>query len=419
MKVFCGIDWSERHHDVAVVDETGTLVARARIGDNADGFARLLELLGAAGDSPEALVSVALETPRGLLVAALRATGRPVYAINPMAAARYRDRHSVARAKSGHADAVMLANILRTDAPAHRTLPVDSEAAQAVGVLARAQQDAVWHRTRIANELRSLLREYYPAFLSLFAGKPSGVADPVARAVLAVAPTPAVASRCSRPRFTVALRRAGRQRGIAGSVETIRGSVETIRAGLRAPALHQPAAVEETFGRQALALLGILDADCRAADDLADATRTAFAAHPDHQVITSFPGLGDLLGARVLAEIGDDRTRFPEARNLKAYAGSSPVTRASGRSRTVVHRRVKNQRLAATGHLWAFGALTSSAGARAHYDRRRGGGDRHNAASRHLFNRPLGTLHHCLTTGQIYDETRAFPPGPPARIAAG
>ncbi|TCJ31468.1 IS110 family transposase [Parafrankia sp. BMG5.11] len=403
MKVFCGIDWSERHHDVAVVDEAGTLVARARIGDNAGGFADLLELLGAAGDSPESLVPVALETPRGLLVAALRATGRPVYAINPMAAARYRDRHSVARAKSDHADAVMLANILRTDAPAHRTLPADSEAAQAVGVLARAQQDAVWHRTRIANELRSLLREYYPAFLTLFAGKPSGVADPVARAVLAVASTPAAAARCSRPRFAAALRRAGRKRGIDGSVETI-------RAGLRAPALRQPGGVEEAFGRQALALLGILDAACRAADDLADATREAFAAHPDHQVITSFPGLGDLLGARVLAEIGDDRTRFPEARNLKAYAGSSPVTRASGRSRTVVHRRVKNQRLASAGHLWAFGSLTSSAGARAHYDRRRGGGDRHNAASRHLFNRLLGTLHHCLATGQTYDEQRAFPP---------
>lgn len=237
----------------------------------------------------------------------------------------------------------------------------------------------------------------------MFAGKPSGIADPVARAVLAVAPTPAAASRCSRPRFTAALRRAGHQRGIAGSVETI-------RAGLRALALRQPTAVEEeeAFGRQAAALLGILDAACRAANDLADATRQAFAAHPDHQVITSFPGLGDLLGARVLAEIGDDRTRFPDARNLKAYAGSSPVTRASGRSRTVMHRRVKNQRLAAAGHLWAFGALTSSAGARAHYDRRRAGGDRHNAASRHPFNRLLGTLHHCFAHGLTYDETRTF-----------
>jgi transposase len=111
----------------------------------------------------------------------------------------------------------------------------------------------------------------------------------------------------------------------------------------------------------------------------------------------------------MLAEIGDDRSRFKGARALKAYAGSAPVTRASGKSHTVMHRRVKNQRLAATGYLWAFAALTASPGARAHYDRRRTAGDRHVAAQRNLFNWLIGCLHHCLESRQRCDADIAFP----------
>ncbi len=134
-----------------------------------------------------------------------------------------------------------------------------------------------------------------------------------------------------------------------------------------------------------------------------------FSQHPDAGIITSFPGTGALAGARVLAETGDDRSRFQDARGLKAYAGSAPVTRASGKTRSVTHRRVKNNRLAAADYTWAFAALTASPGARAHYDRRRNAGDRHAAAQRNLFNRLLGCLHHCRQTGQQYDEATAFP----------
>ncbi len=120
------------------------------------------------------------------------------------------------------------------------------------------------------------------------------------------------------------------------------------------------------MGRQALALLGQLTAACAAADDLEQAVTDAFNQHPDVGIITSFPGLGPLTGARVLAEIGDDRTRFQDAKGLKAYAGAAPITRASGKITTVLHRRVKNNRLNAAGYTWAFAALTASPGARAH-----------------------------------------------------
>jgi hypothetical protein len=178
---------------------------------------------------------------------------------------------------------------------------------------------------------------------------------------------------------------------------------------LRADYLHQPVTVEDAMGVHALALLSLLDTACTNAERLAEAAATAFRAHPDAAIIASFPGQGELTGARILGELGDDPTRFTDARGLKAYAGSAPITRASGRVRSVTTRRIKNQRLAAAGYVWAFSALTASPGARAHYDRRRSHGDSHVAAQRNLFNRLLGCLHHCLATGTRYDETIVLP----------
>jgi hypothetical protein len=214
MDVFCGIDWAEDHHDIALVNRDGQLLARRRISDDAAGLAALLELLAEHGDSAEDPVPVAIETPRGLLTACLRATGRAVYPINPMAVARYRDRHSIAGRKSDHGDAVVLAGILRTDAHAHRPLPADSELAQAIAVLARAQQDAVWARTAAHNKLRSHLREYYPAFLAAFHGAKDGIMRPEARAILAAAPDPAAAAALTLTQLKALLKRAGRRRGI-------------------------------------------------------------------------------------------------------------------------------------------------------------------------------------------------------------
>jgi len=401
LMITCGIDWAEDHHDVALVDESGKLLAKRRIGDDVNGYRQLVQLLADVGDRAEEPVPVAVETARGLLIACLRTTGRKVYSINPMAVARYRERRTVARAKSDHADAMTLANILRTDAAAHRPLPADTELVQAIAVLARAQQDAVWNRARLSNQLRSHLKQYYPAALAAFQVKGVGLDSREARAVLAAAPEPAAAARLSAPRLRSVLRKAGRQRYIDSWVERLRPI-------FAAEQLHQLPAVEQAMGRQTLALVSQLDAACRAADDLAEAAAAAFAAHPDAEILISFPGIGPVTGARVLAEIGDDRARFRDARGLKAYAGSAPVTIASGKSLVVRNRKVKNQRLAAAGYLWIFGALPSPV-IKEHYDRRRAAGDRHAAAMRNLFNRLLGCLHHCLQTGQPFDLDKAFP----------
>ena len=291
--VFCGVDWAEDHHDAALVDAAGQQLAKLRITDDKAGFLQLTALLAEHGDSREAPIPVAIETSRGLLVACLRASQRPVFAINPLAVARYRDRHSVARKKSDAIDAAALANILRTDMAAHRPLPADSELAQAIAVLARAQQDAVWGRCQAHNKLRSQLREFYPSILAAFTEKRDGICTPEARAILAAAPTPTEAARLTRRRLQAPLRRAGRSRGIEAEADRL-------HEVFHREYLHHTPQVEEALGHQTTALLRQLDTACINADELEVATTNAFDQHPDAPVITSFPGLGALTGARVL-----------------------------------------------------------------------------------------------------------------------
>ncbi|MFJ4980334.1 IS110 family transposase [Streptomyces coeruleorubidus] len=401
--MFCGIDWAERHHDVALVDDTGTLLAKARITDAAAGYHKLLDLLAEHGDSPDDPIPIAIETSHGLLVPSLRTGSRRGFAINPLAASRYRDRHGVSRKKSDPSDALVLANILRTDMHAHRPLPADSELAQVITVLARAQQDAVWTRQQVANQVRSLLREYYPAALLAFQGKQSGLTRADARVILSLAPTPTKAAKLTLAQLRGALKRSGRLRGCDAEARAAAGRLPR-RVGPPAPRRRGRLRPPAPGPAQAAGRLR------EAAEDLAEAATAAFHQHADSEILLSFPGLGPMLGARVLAELGDDRARFADARALKSYAGSAPITRASGKKRFVGRRFVKNNRLINAGFLWAFAALTASPGANAHYRRRREHGDWHAAAQRHLLNRFLGQLHHCLQSRQHFDEQHAFAP---------
>jgi hypothetical protein len=222
LSLFCGIDWATEHHDVAVIDGDGNVVARGRVSNDAPGFAALLTLLAEAGDNAADPIPVGIETDRGLWVAALRATGRVIYPINPLAASRYRARYAVSGAKSDATDAVLLANIVRTDPGAHRPLPADTGAAQAIRVLARAQQDAVWARQQIGNQVRDLLKDFYPAALVAFADLDGGLARPDARTILAAAPTPAQAAKLTAARLRRLLTKAGRKRYLDRDVARLR-----------------------------------------------------------------------------------------------------------------------------------------------------------------------------------------------------
>lgn len=397
MSITCGIDWSEGHHDVALADGEGRRVAKLRIDTGVSGFTELMTLLAEQTDDPTR-VPIAIETDKVLLVAALRAAGFDVYAINPRAVARYRERFAQAGGKSDPGDAMVLADVLRTDRHLHRRLPAISEQGLAVKVLARQHQEAIWARQATVNRLRSLLIEYYPNAVTAF----PVLTHKAALEILAAAPTPAAALRLTRGRIVTLLRRSGRgnQAGLA----------ERLVAQLRAPTVRQLARVEAGYGHAVAALVVVVTAMQTGIGDLEAAMTAEFEQHPAAELLRSTPGLGPILAARVLAEIGDDPTRFATAQGLRAFAGTAPITKASGKSKVVRTRHIRNRRLADACHWWAFAAITKSAGARAHYDRRRHAGDTHNAALRNLANKLLGRLWWCLTNDQPWDEKAAWPP---------
>jgi len=283
LEIFCGIDWAESHHDVALVDETGRQLVKRRIGDDMAGFTDLVALLAERTDgNPEqiAAVDVAIETDRGLLVAALLGAGHRVYAVNPKAVDRYRDRHAVSGAKSDPGDALVLAQLLRTDRDAHRPIPANTETGEVVKVLARAHADAVHARQQDSNRLRSLLREFYPAALQAF----PDLTTKTALVVLQAAPTPAAAAALSRATLTDLLHAAGR-----GTRPADAARLAEIFAVTR---LRQPAAVETAMGHAASAIVTTLIAANTAIRTLEQQLEASFEHHPDAEILDSFPGLG-------------------------------------------------------------------------------------------------------------------------------
>jgi transposase len=403
--IFVGDDWAEDHHDVHVMDADGARLASRRLPEGLAGIRGFHELMGTHAEEPSQVV-VGIETDRGLWVQALSAAGYQVYAVNPLAVARYRDRHQVSGAKSDAGDAKLLADLVRTDRHNHRPMAGDSSQAEAIKVLARGQQNLIWTRTRHTNALRSALREYYPAALQVF----DNLHDRDALAVLGRAPTPAEAAHLSLAKIRSALKRAGRQRNIDARTQEI-------AAALRTEQLTAPTAVTAAFAATTRAAVGIIGELNHQIADLEAELATHFETHPDADVYLSLPGLGVILGARVLGEFGDDPNRYTTTKCRKNYAGTSPLTVASGKKRAVLARRVRNRRLYDAIDHWAFCALTTSPGARDFYDQHRAAGDLHHQALRALGNRLVGILHGCLRHHSTYDEHKAWAHRQPAKAA--
>ena len=394
--IFVGDDWAEAHHDVHVMDQVGDRLAYRRLPEGLDGIGAFYNLVAGYVDDP-ANVIVGIETDRGLWDHALVAAGYQVYGINPFAVSRYRDRHTVSGAKSDPGDAKVLADLVRTDRRNHRPVAGDSDLSEAVKVLARGHQNLIWVRNRHTNMLRSALREYYPAALEAF----SDLAHRDALAVLERAPTPAQGRSLTRSQIKAALKGGGRQRNLDTRTETI-------RTALREGQLQAPPAVADAFAATTKAAVGIIGELNEQIEGLKTELETHFEQHPDTDIIRSLPGLGVILGARVLGEFGDDPNRYADAKSRRNYAGTSPITRASGTRRVVSARYIRNRRLYDAIDQWAFCTITSSAGCRALYDERRAKGDLHHQALRVLGNRLVGILHGCLQHSVIYNEDTAW-----------
>jgi hypothetical protein len=398
--LFVGDDWAEDHHDVEVQDETGRRLGRARLDEGVVGIARLHKLIGAhvEQDTQPDQVVVGIETDRGLWVQALVAAGYRVYAINPMQVARFREATSTSGGKSDPSDARALAGMVRLMREQLRPVAGDRPLAEAVKILARAHQTLIWERTRHTLRLRSMLREFFPAALHAF-GEDLDGGD--ALELLAAAPDPVAAARLSPAQISAALKRA-RRRGVAAKTAAI-------QTALRTEHLTQPAEVAAAYAagvRAQVALLQVLGEQVKTLQEQLEAD---FGKHPAVKIYRSQPGLGAVTGARVLAEFGDDPQRYATAKARKNYAGTSPITRQSGKKKIVFARYVRNDRLIDALMQQAFTAIRVSPGARAYYDQQRARGLSHRSALRQLSNRLVGILHGCLKTGTLYNEATAWP----------
>jgi transposase len=407
--LFVGDDWAEEHHDVELQNEAGRVLGRAKLPEGIAGIARLHAMIGEhlGDEEDDATVVVGIETERGPWVQALIAAGYQIYAINPLQVARYRERHSVSGAKSDTGDAHVLADMVRTDRHQLRPIAGDSMQAEAIKVLTRAHKTLIWERTRHLLRLRHALREFFPAALVAF----DDLTAVDTLELLRAAPDPASAAALTTEQIIAALSRARRRNKTARA--------QAIAAALRAEYLGQPTVVTAAYAatvRAQAAILTVLGTEIKTMEEQVEAH---FGEHPDAEIYLSQPGLGVVLGARVLAEFGDDKDRYADARARKNYAGTSPITRQSGKRKTVLARYVHNDRLVDALGLQAYSALQASPGARAYYDQLRRRGTGHRAALRQLGNRLVGILHGCLKTDTKYDEDKAWTPiGQDQQIAA-
>ncbi|MCX5309933.1 IS110 family transposase [Streptomyces sp. NBC_00154] len=394
-----GDDWAEDHHDVEVQDETGHKLAAANLPEGVAGIAKLHELIARHGgaDLDPAEVVVGIETDRGSWVQALIASGYQVFAINPRQVNRFKERYASSGAKSDKGDAHALADMVRIDRDQLRPVAGDSEQAQAVKVVARAHQSLIWERTRTFQRLRCILREYFPAALAAYADLTLTSTD--ALELLIKAPAPAAGAKLTRTQITAVLTRHRRRNRDAKAA--------TIQAALREPQLGLPEPVTAAYAATATAHARLIIALNEQIAAMEEQVKTHFLAHPDAEIYLSMPGIGEITGARVLAEFGDDPTRYANAKARKNYAGTSPITRASGKSHSVQARYVRNNRLADALQSQAFAALRSP-GARRYYDKQRAREVGYNPALRQLGNRLVGILHGCLKTRTHYDEATAW-----------
>ncbi|MGW1002028.1 IS110 family transposase [Streptomyces sp. NPDC002520] len=394
-----GDDWAEDHHDIEVEDETGRKLATANLPEGVKGIAKLHELVARHGgeDLDPAEVVVGIETDRGSWVQALIASGYQVFAINPRQVNRFKERYATSGAKSDKGDAHALADI-RIDRDQLRPVAGDSAAAQAVKVVARAHQTLIWERTRTFQRLRSTLREYFPAALAAYADLTLTSTD--AMELLIKAPTPAAGAKLTRTQITAVLARHRRRNRDAKAA--------TIQAALREPQLGLPEPVTAAYAAATTAHARLIIALNEQITVMEEQVKAHFLMHPDAEIYLSMPGIGEITGARVLAEFGDDPTRYASAKARKNYAGTSPITRASGKNHTVQARYVRNNRLADALQNQAFCALRASPGARRYYDKQRAREVGYNPALRHVGNRLVGILHGCLRTRTHYDEATAW-----------
>lgn len=388
MEVFVGLDWGEQHHQVHVLDGGGGTLLSLRVPHDRSGLERLRVALAGLGEPSE--VGVAIERREGLLVDHLLAWGHPVYPVNPKVAARAREGYRAAPVKSDALDAFALADLLRRQVASWRPLHRSSAIHAELAALIRDRERFVIEHRRLQHQLRAVLETYYPAATKLF----SGLDRSITLAFLRRYPTPTEAERLTTHRLARFLARQGYSGRTAPEVliERIRAYTGTLNVG-----------VDAARARAMLALIDLLEQVGRVLDDYETAIAGVLESHPDAPLFASFPGTGLVTTATLLAEIGEDRSRFPSPGSLLAEAGLAPVTRQSGSSRRVGFRYAANHHLRAAWGQWMLTTIRISPWTRDAYDAARARGQSHSRAIRSVGARWGRILWRCWLDRLPYD----------------
>jgi transposase len=370
MKWFAGIDWADTHHDVMVIDETGQQAGSLRVAHTKAGIEELKRFLLELARTPEQLACI-VETSHGLLIAALLEAGFTVYPVNPKTIDR---RRNAAGLKTDAIDAYLLAKTGRSDLADLRKLQPDAPIVTELKLLTRDQDGLIQMQTRLVNQLTACLKTYYPVALTLF----SKLHQRSTLVFLQTYPTPAAASAASSAEIATLLRKEHHPH-------------PQERAELIVDQLHQPHLVADAVTTRAksrlmLALVSqLLPVVAQIAQYDKEITRL-FLSQEDNEVFSSLPRAGKRLAPRLLAEIGQDRTRYADAASLQALAGTAPVAFQSGNYAKVHKRSACLKPLRNALYQFAWQSTLEEPWALAYYQRKRAEGKSHTVAVRALAN---------------------------------
>ena len=383
-----GLDWGSTAHTVCVLDQTGAVCQQFEVPHSAEGLAGLPRKLAAFG--PPGELPIAIERPSGLLVDALIEAGHPVVPIHPNIVKASRPRYRASGAKNDSRDARLLADLLRTDAHRFPPLQAQSDAIRALRALVRGRDDLVATRVQLANQLRATLERFWPGAAALF----TAIDSPISLAFLARYPTPASAAWLSEKHLAgfLAQHRYGR-----------RAPGELLARLGAAPAGLCGEAEEAACGELVRALVATLERLVAQIAALTARIQHAVGDLPEGRLMMSFPRAGQICAAQIVAELGCVRERFPSAEALAMEAGCAPVTKQSGKSRTVVFRRACNRRLRAAVTCFADNSRHASAWAAGVYRSARARGCDHPHAVRVLARAWLRVLWRAWQDGTPYD----------------
>lgn len=399
-RLFVGVDWAKDNHTICVLDAEQKVIERRTIEHSGTGVGQLGDLLAKLSEGDHGCLAVAIETPRGAVVESLVERGFAVYSLNPKQMDRFRDRHTVAGAKDDRRDAFVMADALRTDLHLFHRVKLDDPLIIRIRELSRAEEDIQHEQVRAGHQLRELLNRYYPQMLGLC----PAVDEPWFWDLIELAPLPVPEARLSRSKIEKLLR----------SHRIRRLDADGIRQALSVPALKLASGAAEAASEHVLLILPILRLFLRQRKELERrieavleqmSTEGQFAEHRDVTILRSLPGVGRVITATMLAEASQPLAER-DYHALRSYGGAAPITRQSGKRKSVLMRQSCNPRLRNAIYHWSRVSTQCDQRSKEHYAELRAKGHSHGRALRGVADRLLAVLIAMLDSGTTYDPSR-------------